>query len=106
MSIKERIVQSVDVSKLDQFRDFQRRLDAQEARLGFPPLRWYHSQYGSEDSYTLVCEREWDSLEAMASTYAKAQPEQERTKIMDEWITFGKSHRQEVWECLDDWMKQ
>jgi len=97
MKVMERIIQELPPEKLDAFKEFQRKLDAPSARLGFPPLRWYTSFFTAEQSFTLVCEREWPSMAALEATYAKADADPEYTSQTASWPSVGKSHREELW---------
>jgi len=106
MKVMERIVQEIHLDKAPLFKEFQRKHDVVEARLGFPPLRWYLAQYTAESSFVFVCEREWESLAAMEATYAKAQGDPERQGLEAAWSTFGKSHRRELWQVFDFWFAQ
>jgi len=97
MNIMERIVQEIPQGKLNEFAAFQRKLDVISARLGFPALRWYTHWYGAENTFTLACEREWESFAAMEAAYEKAIADPECMALTQTWSTLGKSHRQEVW---------
>ena len=72
MKCMERLIQKVDPGKWEELLSFDKRYDAVEARLGYPPTRRYRCIVGASDVNTRVCEREWGSMAAFEATLEKA----------------------------------
>ena len=97
MKVMERIIQQIDWVKWAEFVAAQSKFEAVEARLGFPPMRWYRTAWGAENSGTVVCEREWESLAVMEATYEAGWADEERRAMESGVPSYIVSHRQELW---------
>ena len=77
MTIIERQIQKVCPGKWAELEVIDKKFDAIESRLGFPPKRRYRCYIGGHDTNTLIVERQWDSLAAMEAAFEKvfADPE-------------------------------
>lgn len=97
MKVMERFVHEISSGKMTEYGAWQSNRDAADARLGFPPVRWYRSIWGAEKHSVCVAEREWESLTVMEATYEAAMAN-------EEWVALGKqssmyiaSLRAELW---------
>ena len=80
MAIQERRVQK-GVKEEKAYLEWEQKWETIEKRLGgFPTKRHYSLISGSDDSGTVVWEREWDNFAAMEAGYGKlwADPEAQR----------------------------
>ena len=69
MPILERRVQ-LRIKSENTYRDWEKTWEGVEGRLGgFPPKRHYFLIAGSDDSGTMVWEREWESFAVMEAAY-------------------------------------
>ena len=77
MTVIERQIQKVCPGKWAELEVIDKKFDAIESRLGFPPKRRYRCLVGGHDTNTLIVERQWDSLAAMEAAFEKvfADPE-------------------------------
>lgn len=97
MKVMERIVQQIPEGKMDAFREWQGKQDVISAPLGFPPLRWYSAIFTAEQSFTVVCEREWASMAELEAVYEKAMADPGYMSHQALWPSMGRSHRMEMW---------
>ncbi len=77
MKLMERLIQKVDRTSWAKKLAIEKRYEAVEARLGFPPSRRYRAWIGANDTNTRVIERDWSSLEAYLVTVDKAMADPE-----------------------------
>jgi len=100
MIIVERMIQKVRPGKWAELEEIDKRYDAVESRLGFPPKKRYRCIMGGHDWSTLILERQWDSLAAMESTYEKALADPEQQALNEEVTSIVKSTQTEVYTPL------
>ena len=73
MKVLQRQIQQIHPDKWAELEEIDKRFNAVESRLGFPPnKKRYLFYFGGHDVNTLIVEYEWDSLAAMETTYEKA----------------------------------
>lgn len=70
--VLERLTQKVYATKWPDLEELDKKYDAVESRLGYPPKRRYRLFAGGDSTNTLVIEREWESLADMEAAYEKA----------------------------------
>ncbi len=90
----EREVQQVKPDKWEQLDALDKKYNAIESRLGFPPKKRLRCYIGRHDNSTLVIEREWESLAAMEAAYMKVMVDpawQALTAPFNEIITSAKT---------------
>ena len=100
MIIVERMIQKVRPGKWAELEEIDKRYDAVESRLGFPPKKRYRCVMGGYDWNTLIIERQWVSLAAMEATYEKAFADPEHQALSEEIISIVKSTQGEVYMPL------
>lgn len=96
----ERMIQKVRPGKWAELNEIDKRFDAVESRLGFPPKKRYQCIMGGHDTNTLIIERQWDSLAAMEATYEKALADPELQALNEETTSIIKSTQLEVYMPL------
>ena len=96
----ERMVQQVRPDKWAELEEIDKRYNAVENRLGFPPKKRYQCMMGSHDMNTLIVERQWDSLAAMEATYEKAFTDPEHQALQKEITSIIKSVQMELYMPL------
>ena len=69
--------QKVRQDKWDELAEVNKRWDAFEERLGFPPEKRYRCMFGGRDSDTCLGLHEWESMAAMEATYDRAMADPE-----------------------------
>jgi len=72
MIVIERQIQKVHPEKWVELEELDKRYDAAESRLGYPPKKRSRCIVGSHDTNTLIIERQWESLAKMEATIEKA----------------------------------
>lgn len=70
--VLERLTQQVFATKWPELEELDKKYDAIESRLGYPPKRRYRLFAGGGNTNTLVIEREWESLADLEAAYEKA----------------------------------
>jgi hypothetical protein len=97
----ERMIQKVYPGKWAELEEIDKRYNAAESRLGFPPnKKRYQCMMGSHDHNTLIIERQWDSLAAMEATWEKAFADPEIQSLNKETTSIIKSTQWEVYTPL------
>ena len=96
----ERMIQKVHPGKSAELEEIDKRCNAAESRLGFPPKKRYQCLMGGHDMGTLIIERQWDSLAAMEAAYEKATADPEHQALMEELTSIIKSTQLEVYMPL------
>jgi hypothetical protein len=101
MVVIERMIQKVYPGKWEELEEIDKRFNAVESRLGFPPnKKRYQCMIGSHDSNTLIIENQWDSLATMEVTYEKAFKDPELQALQKEVTTIIESTQWEVYAPL------
>lgn len=96
----ERMIQKVRPGKWAELEEIDKRYNAAESRLGFPPKKRYQCLMGGHDTNTLIIERQWDSLAAMEAAYEKAFADPEHQALVEELTSIIKSTQWEVYMPL------
>jgi hypothetical protein len=71
MIVIERQIQKVHPGKWEELEEIDKKINAVEIRVGFPPKKRYRHIIGGHDLNTLIIERQWDSLAAMEAAIEK-----------------------------------
>jgi len=97
----ERMIQKVYPGKWAELEEIDKKFNAVESRLGFPPnKKRYQCMIGSHDSNTLIIERQWESLATMEATYEKAFADPELQALEKEVTSIIESNQLEVYMPL------
>jgi hypothetical protein len=96
----ERMIQKVRPGKWAELEEIDKKYDAVESRLGYPPKKRYPCAMGGHDHNTLIVERQWDSLAAMEAAYEKAFADPELQALNEEVTSIVKSTQMEVYTPL------
>lgn len=96
----DRMIQQVRPDKWEELEKIDKRYNAVESCLGFPPKKRYHCMIGSHDTNTLIIERQWDSLAAMEAAYEKAFADPEHQALQKEITSIIESTQTEVYMPL------
>ena len=97
MRIMERLIQKVDRTSWAKKLAIERRYEAVEARLGFPPSRRYRAFIGGSDTNTRVIERDWSSLQAFLVTIEKSMSDPEHQALGAEQVGIVLSNQVELY---------
>jgi hypothetical protein len=101
MRVLQRQIQEVRPDKWEALEEIDKRFNAIEKRLGFPPnKKRYRCYFGGHDTNTLVVEYEWDSLAAMEAAYEKAMADAEWQALSVEVTSIIKSDQMELYAPL------
>jgi len=96
----ERWIQQVYPDKWAELEVIDKKFNAVEGRLGFPPKKRYQCLTGSHEVNTLIVERQWASLAAMEATYEKAFADPEYQALQKEEPSIIKSAHMELYMPL------
>jgi hypothetical protein len=100
--ILERMIQKIYPDKWEELEEIDKRYNAVEKRLGFPPTKKrYRSISGSYDTNTLIVEREWESFTAMDAAYIERNADPEAQELFIEIDSIIKSMRCEFYFLLE-----
>ena len=73
MIVVMREIQRICPGKENDLEKIDKRFNALESRLGFPPnKKRYRCLVGGHDTSTIIIEHQWDSLAALEAVYEKA----------------------------------
>lgn len=97
MRIMERLTQKVDRASWAKKLALEKRYEAVEARLGYPPSRRYRAFIGTADTNTRVIERDWSGLGAYLTTVEKAQADPEWQALGAEQIGIVLGNQMELY---------
>ena len=97
MKIVERMVQEIFPGQNAALDDLDKRYDAIESKLGFPPKKRMWSISGPHPTNTLVLEREWESMAAMETAIEKLFENEGIRALWKEGETIIKSSRIELY---------
>jgi len=81
MRILERQVKRLARGKFDRMQEMWAKYQPIEAKYGVPPHKRYRYLSG-EDWWTIVLEREWESMAAFEATQAKLSADAEYQKVL------------------------
>jgi hypothetical protein len=96
----ERMIQKVRPGKWAELEEIDKKYNAVERRLGYPPKKRYQCVMGGHDLNTVITERQWDSLAAMEAAYEKAAADPEFSALNEEGASIFKSTQMEVYMPL------
>ena len=97
MKVIERMVQEIFPGQNEALGDLDKRYDAIEVTLGFPPKTRMWCMSGPYDHNTSVLEREWESMAAMEAAYESSFSRSDILKLGEEGRTIVKSTRMELY---------
>ena len=101
MKVLHRQIQQVRPGKWAELEEIDKKFNAVESRLGFPPnKKRYQCYFGGHDMDTLIVEYEWDSLAAMETAFEKAMADPEWQALGAEVASIIKSNRMELYAPL------
>jgi hypothetical protein len=100
MIVIDRMIQKVYSDKWAELEAIDKRYNAAEARLGFPPKKRFSLLAGSYAVNTLVVEREWPSLAKMEEIHEKAMADPEYQELGKEIVSIVKSVHWELYMPL------
>ena len=100
MIVIDRSIQKVYPDKWAELEKIDKKYNAVEGRLGFPPKKRYQCLTGSHEVNTLIVERQWASLAAMEATYEKAFADPEHQALEKELTSIIKSVHWELYMPL------
>ena len=101
MIILERMVQQIEVGKTSELNELDKRYEAIESTLGFPPKKRYWSVSSPHDSNTIILERLWESMAAMEAAYEKSLAHPGIQALYAEGEGIIKSSRIELYMPMD-----
>jgi hypothetical protein len=97
MKVVERMIQAIYPGKNAELDDIDKRYDAIESTLGFPPKKRLWCISAPYDLNTLIIEREWESMAAMEATYEKSFANKDIQALGQEGQSIIKSTRIELY---------
>jgi hypothetical protein len=100
MIIVERLTQQIRPDKWAELEVLDKKYDAVESRLGFPPKKRYRCYVGGHTTDTLVIERQWKSMAAMEAAYEKGFADPEYQALGAETTSIIKSNQFELYSPL------
>jgi hypothetical protein len=100
MIIIERMIQEIYPDKWAELAELDKKYDALEPAMGFPPKKRYQSLAGVHSMSTLIIERQWESLAKMEAAEEKAMQNPEYQALYKEGIPIIKSVHWELYMPL------
>ena len=97
MIVVQRTIQQIYPGKNAELAALDKRWDAIEQGLGFPPKKRLWSISGGHDTNTLIIERQWESLAAMEGAYEKSFADPDIQALEAESDAIIKSSRIELY---------
>ena len=95
--IIERMIQEIFPDKWGDLEQIDKKYNAAEARLGFPPKKRFQYLMGVHPFGTLIIEREWPSMAALEEANMKSLMDPEYQSLREK---SGKIIRKVHWEVL------
>jgi len=95
--IIERLIQEIYPDRWAELELLDKKYNAIEARLGYPPKKRSRSLAGALDMNTIIIEREWESLAKMEATTLLAMADPEYQAVNAESNAIIKSNRWELY---------
>lgn len=96
----ERQIQQIRPGKWADLEVIDKKFNAIEGRLGFPPKRRLRCYVGGHNINTLIIEREWDSLTLMEAAYLKTFADPEWQALGAEFDAIAESTQYELYFVL------
>jgi len=101
MVVVTREIQRVYDGKWDDLEEINKRCNAMESRLGFPPTKKrYRCLIGGHDTSTIIIEYQWESLAALEAVYEKAFADPEWQALSAELDSIIASQQVELYTPL------
>lgn len=97
MIVIERMIQEIFPGKLAALNEIDKRYDAIEKTLGFPPKKRFWSVSSLYDSNTIILERQWESMAAMEAAYEKSFAHPDIQALFEEGQTIIRNSRVEIY---------
>ena len=97
MIVVQRMIQQIYPGKNAELEALDKRWDAVEQGLGFPPKKRLWSIAGEHDTSTLIIERQWESMAAMEAAYEKSFADPDIQALEKEGDAIIKSSRIELY---------
>ena len=97
MKIVERMIQEIHPGQNAALEDLDKRYNAIESIIGFPPKKRSWCVSGPYPTSTLFIEREWESMAAMEATFEKAFAHPGLQALGEEGTSIIKSTRIELY---------
>ncbi len=97
MVVVERQIQQVRPDKWAELEALDKKYNLIESRCGFPAKRRYRCFMGSDNTNTLIIERQWESFAAMEAAYEKALADPEWQALGVEGVAITESDRHELY---------
>ena len=97
MKVVERMIQEIYPGQNEALEDIDKRYDAIESTLGFPPKKRLWCISGPYQTGTLIIEREWESFAAFEAAYEKAFAHAGLQALGEEVNTIVKNNRIELY---------
>ncbi|UCG25534.1 MAG: hypothetical protein JSW55_05980 [Chloroflexota bacterium] len=101
MIIIERMITEIYPGKLAELQELDKRYDAIEAGLGFPPKKRLLSISGVHDFNEVILERQWESMAAMEAAVEKSLVNPGIQALNEEGTAIIKSTRIELYTPAD-----
>lgn len=96
----ERMTQKIYPGKWAELEEIDKRYSEIESKAGFPAKKRYQCVIGTEDSNTLIIERQWDCLAVLESTYEKVMADTEYQALQKEIVSIVQSNKIEIFTPL------
>jgi len=100
MVVVERLTQTISMERWSELDAVDKKWDAVESRLGFPPKKRYQALAGGFDANTIFIERQWESLAQMEAAYEKANQDPEYLALFPTTAGIVLSNRLELFSVL------
>ena len=97
MKVVERMIQEIYPGQNTALEDLDKRYDAIERTLGFPPKKRLWCISGPYYNNTLILEREWESMALFEATYEKSFAHPDLQALGEEGLTIVKNSRIELY---------
>ena len=97
MIIIEHMVQHVHPGKWAELEGIDKKYNAIESALGFPPKRRLQCLSGSHDTNTIIIQRQWDSLAKMEATFEKAMADPAYQALQNESLGIIETNQWELY---------
>jgi hypothetical protein len=97
MKVVERLIQEIYPGQSEALEDIDKRYNAIEASLGFPPKKRLWCISGPHHANTIIIEREWESMAAMEAAVEKTFGHPELQAPSEDANTIVKNSRWELY---------
>jgi len=97
MKVVEWMIQEIYPGKQSALEDIDKRYDAIEKNMGFPPKRRLWPISGAFTNQTGILERQWESMAAMEAAYEKSFAHPEIQALNEEGSAIIKNSRIELY---------